>query len=109
MGEALASEFKGAMRAFASAVSIVSTAHDRHRFGMTATAVASMSMTPPSLLVCINQAASLYKPLLDSGIFCVNILNGWQSALAQAFGSKRTEDRFVHGEWCFDDRDMPYL
>ena len=108
MGEALAGEFKGAMRALASAVSIVSTTHDGRRFGMTATSVASMSMAPPSLLVCINRDASLYRPLLASGVFCINILHGWQSAIAQAFGSK-IEDRFVHGEWRADDRAMPYL
>jgi len=108
MGEALAGEFRSAMRALASAVSIVSTTHDGQRFGMTATAVASMSMSPPSLLVCVNQAASLHAPLLASGAFCVNILHAWQSALAQAFGSKQV-DRFAHGTWLLDDRAMPYL
>ena len=109
MGEALASEFRSAMRALASAVSIISTTHDRQRFGMTATAVTSMSMTPPSVLVCVNQAASLHGPLLASGVFCVNILHAWQSALAQAFGSRQPEDRFAHGEWLSDERETPYL
>ena len=107
--QSLASDFKGAMRALASAVSIVSTAHDQRSFGMTATAVASLSMTPPSLLICVNQAASLHGPLLASGVFCVNILHAWQSALAQIFGSRQVEDRFAHGAWRHDDRAMPYL
>jgi flavin reductase len=109
MGEALASEFKSAMRALASAVSIVSTTHDGRRFGMTATAVASMSMSPPSLLVCVNQAASLHAPLLASGVFCVNILHAWQSGLAQTFGNRQVADRFAHGAWLLDERAMPYL
>ena len=109
MGEALASDFKGAMRALTSAVSIISTNCNGRRFGMTATAVTSLSMAPPSLLVCINQAASLHAPLLESGRFCVNILQAWQSALAQAFGSSAVLDRFAHGAWLRDDRDLPYL
>jgi flavin reductase len=89
MGEALASDFKGAMRALTSAVSIISTSRSGRRFGMTATAVTSVSMAPPSLLVCINQAASLHAP-------------------PQTFGSP-VGDRFAHGAWLRDDREMPYL
>jgi flavin reductase (DIM6/NTAB) family NADH-FMN oxidoreductase RutF len=108
MGETTAHDFRSAMRALASAVSIVSTASGTRRFGMTATAVTSLSADPPSLLVCINRAASLHSPLLESGIFCVNILHAWQSALAQTFGSKDV-DRFAHGDWRADERTTPYL
>lgn len=108
MGE-IATDFRSAMRALASGVSIVSTASGTRRFGMTATAVTSLSAEPPSLLVCINQAASLHDPLLDSRIFCVNILHAWQTALAQTFGSKDAADRFAHGDWCADTRTTPYL
>src|SRR5262249_49786510 len=100
--------FRGAMRALTSAVSIISTDCSGRRFGMTATAVTSVSVAPPSLLVCINQAASLHAPLLDSRRFCVNILQAWQSALAQAFGSP-VSDRSAHGAWLRDDRELPYL
>lgn len=108
MGDATANDFRSAMRALASTVSIVSTRHERRRFGMTATAVTSVSTEPPSLLICINRSASLHGPLLDSRLFCVNILHAWQSALAQAFGAKDV-DRFAHGAWLADERDTPYL
>src|ERR1700744_4522110 len=61
MGDALESDFRKAMRTLASAVSIVSTTSDNRRFGMTATAVCSLSMAPPTLLVCINQSSSLHR------------------------------------------------
>jgi flavin reductase len=109
MGEALASDFKGAMRALTSTVSIISTSQGGRRFGMTATAVTSVSMAPPSLLVCVNQAASLHVPLIESGRFCVNILQAWQGDLAHAFGSRTIADRFAHGAWLRDDRALPYL
>jgi flavin reductase (DIM6/NTAB) family NADH-FMN oxidoreductase RutF len=109
MGEATADDFRSAMRALASAGSIVTTTHDGRRFGMTATAVASVSVAPPSLLVCVNRSASLHDPLLSSRIFCINILHACQSGLAQAFGSKDIKNRFAHGAWLADERATPYL
>src|SRR6516164_620566 len=73
MGDALEGDFRKAMRTLASAVSIVSTAYDNRRFGMTATAVCSLSMQPPTILVCVNQLTSLHHPLLSAGRFCINI------------------------------------
>jgi flavin reductase len=109
MGETTANDFRSAMRALASAVSIVSTTHDGRWFGMTATAVASVSAAPPSLLICVNRSASLHDPLLSSRVFCINILHACQSSLAQAFGSKDVKDRFSHGDWLADERATPYL
>jgi flavin reductase len=88
MGDALEGDFRKAMRTLASAVSIVSTAHDDRRFGMTATAVCSLSMQPPTLLVCVNQSTSLHHPLLSAGRFCINILHADQDELARTFGRK---------------------
>ena len=62
------------------------------RHGMTATAVTSVSSNPPSLLACINRSASLHAPLIASGRFCVNILHGSQSDIADAFGGSRAGD-----------------
>jgi flavin reductase len=92
--------FRRAMRTLTSAVSVVSTAHEGARFGMTATAVTSLSMDPPSLLVCINRAAGLHGPLLAARRFCLNILRADQAELAQAFGGGRAgEERFGLGDW----------
>jgi flavin reductase (DIM6/NTAB) family NADH-FMN oxidoreductase RutF len=107
MGDALEGDFRKAMRSLASAVSIVSTAHDDRRFGMTATAVCSLSMQPPTLLVCVNQSTSLHHPLLSAGRFCINILHADQDELARTFGQKGIEDRFANGNWQVDDRGVP--
>jgi len=109
MGEALQGDFRKAMRTLASAVSIVSTACDNRRFGMTATAVCSLSMQPPSLLVCVNQSSSLHRPLLSEGRFCINILHADQHDLAHMFSRKDIEDRFAHGNWKLDDRGVPFV
>jgi flavin reductase (DIM6/NTAB) family NADH-FMN oxidoreductase RutF len=109
MGEALEGDFRKAMRTLASAVSIVSTAHDGRRFGMTATAVCSLSMQPPTLLVCVNQSTSLHHPVLSAGRFCINILHADQDELARTFGRKGIEDRFASGNWQVDDRGVPFV
>jgi len=109
MGDALEGDFRKAMRTLASAVSIVSTAYDNRRFGMTATAVCSLSMQPPTLLVCVNQSTSLHHPLLSAGRFCINILHADQDELARTFGRKGIEDRFACGNWKVDDRGVPFV
>ena len=59
MGETSEHEFRRAMRSLCSGVSIISAGYKGKQFGMTATAVTSVSMTPPSLLVCINKSARI--------------------------------------------------
>ena len=109
MGDALEGDFRKAMRALTSAVSIISTAADGRRFGMTATAVCSLSTQPPALLVCVNQSASLHRPMLGAGRFCVNILRGDQDDLARTFSRQAIEDRFAHGDWKADENGVPFL
>jgi flavin reductase (DIM6/NTAB) family NADH-FMN oxidoreductase RutF len=105
-------EFKGAMRRLASTVAIVSAARDEDRYGMTITAVTSYSMTPPTLVVCINRSASLH-PLLagaESALFCVNLLGEGHEDVANVFAGKLPrEERFAMGEWGQDDSGIPYL
>ena len=57
---ALAAAFKEAMRRVAATVNVISICVDGKPMGITATAVSVVSMDPPSLLVCVNQAASVH-------------------------------------------------
>lgn len=104
-------DFRKAMRRLTSAVSVISTAHDNVRYGITVTSVTSVSMAPPSLLICINQRARIHTPLIRAGQFCVNILQAHQIEIADAFSGAgpQGEDRFLCGEWASDDEDLPYL
>ena len=103
-------DFRKAMRRLTSAVSVISTAHDDIRHGITVTSVTSVSMSPPSLLFCVNRRSRLHDPLIRSGQFCVNILYGHQIDIADAFsGATTNENRFLCGEWASDDDGLPYL
>jgi flavin reductase len=107
----LASEaFRDAMRRFAATVSIVSCTSDGSRYGMSATAITSLSVDPPSLLVCVNKSAATHRALRRGGRFCVNVLRSIHSELSQTFsGRSKGEDRFSSGNWQQSEDGLPFL
>ena len=102
--------FRSAMRRFASTVTVVTTCDRDRCHGMTATSVTSLSMDPPSLLVCLKQTTLLHDMTLNARRFCVNVLHQDQSALSAAFsGGVAPELRFDIGRWAYTDEGIPYL
>jgi len=92
--------FKAGMRKLASGVALVTSAQDDHKAGLVATAVNSVSMDPPTLLVCVNQGASAHDVIDRSGIVSVNLLSTADVELCDVFGrSTRRDERFKVGEW----------
>jgi flavin reductase (DIM6/NTAB) family NADH-FMN oxidoreductase RutF len=102
--------FRDAMRRFATTVSIISCSRDGCRYGMSATAVSSLSFDPPALLVCVNSSAATHRALSRGGRFCVNVLRSFHSGLSQTFSGKfRGEDRFAVGQWGQTADGLPFL
>jgi len=95
----LLASFRAAMRHVAATVYAVTTGHGGGRFGILATAVSSLSFEPPSLLVCVNRAASLHAPLAEAQMFCVNILGLANRDVAEHFMNGASPDRFAVGDW----------
>lgn len=90
--------FKAAMRRLAAGVSVITTAHEGERYGILVTSVISLSASPPSVLVSVNQQSSLHAPLLSSGRFGVSILRSSQNDVATRFiTSKGRDGRFGEG------------
>ena len=56
----LTTAFRDAMRRMASTVTIITATDFGRHHGMTVTAVTSVSMDPPSLLVCLNNRTRLH-------------------------------------------------
>src|SRR6516225_2080093 len=103
-------EFRDAMRRFATTVSIISCASGGCRYGMSATAVTSLSVDPPSLLVCVNKSTATHRALSRGGRFCINVLRSFHSHLSQAFSGKlKGEDQFSVGAWRDTEERLPYL
>ena len=81
--------FKAAMRSLAGAVSVVTTGRDPlERTGFTATSVSSLSIEPPTLLVCLNRNSSSWPALQEHGSFCVNVLAHDQLHVADRFAGR---------------------
>jgi flavin reductase (DIM6/NTAB) family NADH-FMN oxidoreductase RutF len=108
--QSVGAAFRSAMRQFASTVTVITAVDHERRHGMTATAVTSLSMDPPSILVCINQSTLLHDMLLRARRFCVNVLNRDQADLSAAFaGALPPEKRFETGNWATTEDGIPYL
>jgi flavin reductase (DIM6/NTAB) family NADH-FMN oxidoreductase RutF len=102
---------KQAMRRMASSVSIVPTTDGEGRaYAMTATAITSVSMDPPSLLVCVNERAGIYSAMQQGRPFCINILHEKQRELAELCShGPQNRDRFAIGQWQNHASGIPYL
>jgi flavin reductase (DIM6/NTAB) family NADH-FMN oxidoreductase RutF len=103
-------EIKRALRRLASSVAIITTRWEGRPLAMAATAVSGLSLAPPSLLVCVNQGASLFNPLQAKSRFCVNILGQGHEDLAQRCGGQVAGvERFATGAWRDDEAGVPFL
>ena len=94
-------DYVGTIAQHVSSVCVITTQHDGVRYGLTATAVASVTADPPRLLVCVNKSGQTHEKILASGAFCVNVLAEEQDQIAMVFagmGGKEV-DRFALGEW----------
>ncbi len=78
---------------FATGVTVITSHHAGTDHGATASAVSSVSLDPPSLLVCLNRAAATETAVRESGTFVVNILREGQGDLALRFAG-RHGDKF---------------
>lgn len=94
-----ATAFRTLMAAFPAGVAVVTAADaDGQQYGMTCTAVSSVSVSPPTLLVCIQRSSRTLAVLTRTGSFAVNMLGDQARAVAELFAS-RGPDRFEHVSW----------
>lgn len=79
--------FRQVIGHFTSGVTVITAAHDGTRFGLTASAVASLSLDPPMLIACINRQAGTCHAVSASRAFTVNILREDQGDIARQFAT----------------------
>src|SRR5437868_14823449 len=80
--------FRDAMSRLGAAVHVVTSAGPAGRTGFTATAVASVSDTPATLLVCLNRRSVSAPVVSQNGVFCVNTLGAGEEAIADLFAGR---------------------
>jgi flavin reductase (DIM6/NTAB) family NADH-FMN oxidoreductase RutF len=88
----------------AATVSIVTTAGDAGREGVTVSAMTSVCVDPgaPSLLVCMHHQGRTAQAICQNKIFCVNVLREEHGRLADLFAGRvqdETVERFASGVW----------
>lgn len=111
-GHVTSAEFTRAMGAAATGVTVVTTEGVAGRFGLTVSAIASVSAEPPLLLVCVNRRNPCVSAMTQNGRFAVNILAETQEDVARLFSGKPVSgaayDFAQHG-WATGEAGMPLL
>src|ERR1700754_4527366 len=106
-------KFRAALRQVAGAVTVVTTrSKDGEPRGVTATAVCSLTVEPPSVIACINRDTWVGKIAPESGKFCVNVLARTQQPVAETFAGRSAltgADRFQVGDWTDAETGAPVL
>jgi len=102
-------QFLIAMRFLASSVSVISAKDSSgNLFAMTASSVTSLTMDPPSILVCVNNSATIHDVLMKGENLCINILQKTQQEISNICSSKELEStRFQNDFW--DTSDIPFI
>ncbi|MGA0735224.1 MAG: flavin reductase family protein [Steroidobacteraceae bacterium] len=85
--------YRNAISRFLTGVTIVTTLAEGKPSGLTATAIASVTLEPPTLLACLNRQSATCQAISQSGGFAVNVLASDQMDLAKLFAS-RDPDKF---------------
>ncbi|MBS7538926.1 flavin reductase family protein [Ancylobacter lacus] len=94
--------FRDAMGRTASGVTVVTTAGEAGRAGLTVSSLCSLSMEPPSVLFCVHRDSRSLPAILANGVFAANILGHDQHRVADSFAGLIPEwrdDRFAAGTW----------
>jgi 3-hydroxy-9,10-secoandrosta-1,3,5(10)-triene-9,17-dione monooxygenase reductase component len=85
------------MGRFPTGVTVVTAVGPEGPVGMTANAVASLSLDPVLFLVCFDNDARTLRVVRESGRFGVNVLASGQADLARRFAGKLPEPEKFEG------------
>ncbi len=94
--------FRNAMAQLSAAVNILTTAGEQGDYGITMTAICSVTDTPPTILACINGQSALNEILRSQPEVCVNILGSHQIDMADHFSGRTglsMTERFATEGW----------
>jgi flavin reductase (DIM6/NTAB) family NADH-FMN oxidoreductase RutF len=83
-----ARRFRETMGRLATGVCVVTACGSDGPAGLTTNAVTSLSLHPPLLLVCFDNASRTLPVVREAGRFAVNVLRADQEDLAETFASK---------------------
>jgi flavin reductase (DIM6/NTAB) family NADH-FMN oxidoreductase RutF len=92
-------DYLALMSAFPTGVAIVTSAdRDGTPYGLTCSSLSSVTLRPPTLLVCLRNGSLTLDTLVDRGCFAVNLLHSDGQDAAELFAGPRS-DRFARLSW----------
>jgi flavin reductase (DIM6/NTAB) family NADH-FMN oxidoreductase RutF len=100
------------MGRFASGVTVVAARHGPLLTGMTANAIASISIDPPLMMASINRASETHTAIVGSHSFAVSVLSAAQQPLAECFAQPTSAaklQRFCDAAWHEAETGSPIL
>src|SRR5450432_3977505 len=106
-----ASALRMTMRQWVTGVTIVTTVAGDERAGMTVSSFTSVSLEPPTVLVCLNKDSYAHGMVKKSGVFAISMLSSGQHALSNRFAGfdPTISDRFAGVEFIAADTGSPLL
>lgn len=90
------------MARFATGVTVVAARSGPLLAGMTANAIASISIDPPLMMASLNQRSETHRAIIESDAFAVSVLAADQRAIADCFAQPITAAkvrRFCDAPW----------
>lgn len=95
-------------RRFPTGVTVVTTCTDAGPRGLAVNAFSSVSLDPPTVLVCVSRTSRSCEALLRAQAIGINLLAADQADVAQVFAS-RSEDKFRDVSWHLGPFGTPLL
>jgi flavin reductase (NADH) len=105
-------QFRQAMAHLSAAVNVITTAGPFGRCGITASAVCSVTDSPPTLLICLNRTSAMHTAFAGNSRVCVNVLPGEHELLAKHFAGLTQlpmDARFDLPLWDEGEHGVPVL
>lgn len=100
-----------AMRNWTTGVTVVTTAYEGQFAGMTVSSFTSVSLQPPTVLVCLNRDSYGHEMVSKSGVYAVSMLAAGQDALSNRFAGldPAVTDRFAGLDYTTEQTGSPLL
>ena len=88
---------RGAMRLWATGVTIVTAKLDGYCHGMTVSSFTSISLDPPLVMVSLEYSTRTHDMVAETGFFGITILSEGQQAISERFAGRLSDsqDRFT--------------